>query len=300
MNIFDTARNAWRAFTTDDLATMGGGSGPVTSADREIATVTYRVKTAFSGASVGDIVTSTRVLDVAGGTATQVGATIWYNESTAAALSGTPVAANLETAGGAPGLTDAQLRAAALPVSAAALPLPAGASTAALQGTANTSLANIDGKTPALSGGKVPVTDPTALPLPAGASTAALQGTANTSLANIDGKTPALAGGMVPVRDVLSKAWEPVAGSTQSLAVTTASSAAQAITAGEVIRFSNAGTNPIAVAFGTAGVVAVAATAMDVMPGTAESFTVPAGTTHFAAIMASGSGTLKWTRGTGV
>ena len=258
MNIFDTARNAWRAFTTDDLATMGGGSGPVTSADREIATVTYRVKTAFSGASVGDIVTSTRVLDVAGGTATQVGATIWYNESTAAALSGTPVAANLETAGGTPGLTDAQLRAAALPVSAAALPLPAGASTAALQGTAN------------------------------------------TSLANIDGKTPALAGGMVPVRDVLSKAWEPVAGSTQSLAVTTASSAARAITVGEVIRFSNAGTNPIAVAFGAAGVVAVAATAMDVMPGTAESFTVPAGTTHFAAIMASGSGTLKWTRGTGV
>ena len=154
MNIFDTARNAWRAFTTDDLATMGGGSGPVTSADREIATVTYRVKTAFSGASVGDIVTSTRVLDVAGGTATQVGATIWYNESTAAALSGTPVAANLETAGGTPGLTDAQLRAAALPVSAAALPLPAGASTAALQGTANTSLANIDGKTPVLRSGR--------------------------------------------------------------------------------------------------------------------------------------------------
>lgn len=61
------------------------------------------------------------------------------------------------------GLTDAQLRASAVPtslvsttvtntvaVSAAALPLPAGASTSALQSTANTSLNSIDTKTPAL------------------------------------------------------------------------------------------------------------------------------------------------------
>lgn len=39
-------------------------------------------------------------------------------------------------------------------------PLPAGISTAALQTTGNASLASIDGKTPALVGGAVPVTDP--------------------------------------------------------------------------------------------------------------------------------------------
>lgn len=53
-------------------------------------------------------------------------------------------------------LTDTELRATALPVSASALPLPSGASTAAAQGTANASLASIDGKTPALVSGRVP------------------------------------------------------------------------------------------------------------------------------------------------
>jgi hypothetical protein len=47
-------------------------------------------------------------------------------------------------------LTDAQLRAAAVPVSAASLPLPTGAATSALQTTGNTSVGNIDTKTPAL------------------------------------------------------------------------------------------------------------------------------------------------------
>lgn len=47
-------------------------------------------------------------------------------------------------------------------------------------------LASIDSKTPALQGGKVPVTDPTSLPLPTGASTSALQTTGNNSLASID------------------------------------------------------------------------------------------------------------------
>lgn len=87
-------------------------------------------------------------------------------------------------------LTDTQLRAAAVPVSgtfwqatqpvsAAALPLPSGASTSALQTTGNTSLASIDGKTPALASGRVPVdgsgvTQPvsvSSLPLPSGAAT---------------------------------------------------------------------------------------------------------------------------------
>jgi len=46
-------------------------------------------------------------------------------------------------------------------ISASALPLPVGASTSAKQDTGNTSLASLDTKTPALSGGKVPVVGPT-------------------------------------------------------------------------------------------------------------------------------------------
>jgi hypothetical protein len=66
--------------------------------------------------------------------------------------------------GGGSGLTDSQLRAAPVPVTAAALPLPTGAATAAAQTTGNTSLGSIDGKLPALSGGRIPVV------LPAGGS----------------------------------------------------------------------------------------------------------------------------------
>lgn len=70
------------------------------------------------------------------------------------------------------------------PVSAASLPLPAGASTSANQTTANASLASIDSKLTA------PITISAAsLPLPAGASTSANQVTANGSLSSIDSKT---------------------------------------------------------------------------------------------------------------
>lgn len=87
------------------------------------------------------------------------------------------------------------------PVSAAALPLPAGAATSASQGTGNTSLASIDTKTPALVSGRQPVdgsgvtqpvsgtffqaTQPVsaaALPLPTGASTEATLGSILTEL----------------------------------------------------------------------------------------------------------------------
>lgn len=116
----------------------------------------------------------------------------------------------------------------AVPVSAASLPLPSGAATAANQSTANTSLASIDGKAPALVSGRVPVdgsgvTQPVSgsvtvsgtvtasgpltdaqlrasavpvstasLPLPTGAAT-------QTTLASVDGKLPALDTGYVPV-----------------------------------------------------------------------------------------------------
>ena len=66
------------------------------------------------------------------------------------------------------------------PVSAASLPLPSGASTAANQATGNTALADIKSAvegTLAISA--------SALPLPSGAATSALQTTANTDLASI-------------------------------------------------------------------------------------------------------------------
>lgn len=152
-------------------------------------------------------------------------------------------------------LTDTQLRATALPVSAASLPLPSGAATAAAQTTGNASLSSIDGKLPVLSGGAVPVTggltdtqlrasavsvSASTLPLPTGAATestlsalnakipaspatdrttaaapfavrvsdgsafvavatSTAQATGNASLSSIDSKTPALSGGSVPV-----------------------------------------------------------------------------------------------------
>lgn len=102
-------------------------------------------------------------------------------------------------------LTDTALRAAPVLVDASGATVPVsiagtvtvtnpsptlatGAATSAKQDTGNTSLVSIDGKIPALSGGKVPVTDPTALPLPSGAATAAKQpalGTAGTASADV-------------------------------------------------------------------------------------------------------------------
>lgn len=115
-------------------------------------------------------------------------------------------------------LTDVQLRASAVPVSAASLPLPAGAATSALQTTGNTSVSSIDTKTPALGQALMASSSPVViasnqsavpvsgtvtanagtgtmavsaatLPLPSGASTSALQTTGNSSLSSIDTKT---------------------------------------------------------------------------------------------------------------
>lgn len=95
--------------------------------------------------------------------------------------------------------------------------------------------------------------------------------------------------------------FEPTAGSTVSHSVSTTALAAVACTAGSVIRFGNSGALPIGIRFGASDVAAVitAPTSMDIMPGTAEVFTVPPGVTHWSAIMASGSGTLKTTFGVG-
>ena len=100
-----------------DVVDLGGGS----STDRELVVTTYRVKTAFTGASVGDTITATQIIDVSGAPSTV--STIWRNQTTAADLASVPSAASLELVG-SQALTDAQLR-------ASALPLPSGASTEA-------------------------------------------------------------------------------------------------------------------------------------------------------------------------
>ena len=95
--------------------TGGGGGGGGSSVDRELVVSTFRCKTAFSGASVGDTITATQVIDVSGVTPTTV-SVIWRNQNTAADLASTPSAANLELVGST-ALTDAQLRAAPIKVS---------------------------------------------------------------------------------------------------------------------------------------------------------------------------------------
>lgn len=103
-------------------------------------------------------------------------------------------------------LTDTQLRATAVPVSAAALPLPSGAATSGLQTTGNTSLASIDGKFGSLGqkamAGSAPVvlaSDQSALPvtvaslpLPSGAAT-------ESTLSTLNGKVTACNTGAVVV-----------------------------------------------------------------------------------------------------
>jgi hypothetical protein len=118
-------------------------------------------------------------------------------------------------------------------VSAASLPLPAGAATSANQTTANSSLSSIDGKLPSPVSGKVPVdgssvTQPVSaasLPLPAGAATSANQTTANSSLSSIDGKLPSPVSGRVPVDG--SSVTQPVSAASLPLPAGAATSANQ-------------------------------------------------------------------------
>lgn len=79
------------------------------STDREVAGYAYRVKTAFAGAAVGNLVIALVVLNVSTGSPAFEGQ-VWFNSSTASALVGTPDPANLEAIG-LSGLTAAQLAA---------------------------------------------------------------------------------------------------------------------------------------------------------------------------------------------
>lgn len=94
----------------DALGAMASG-GP----DRELVVTTYIVKTAFAGASLGDTVTCTQVIDVSGAPSTV--STIWRNQTSGADFGAVPLAANL-TLLSSTALTDIQLRAAAIAVTA--------------------------------------------------------------------------------------------------------------------------------------------------------------------------------------
>ena len=86
----------------------------VSGLDRELVVSTYRVKTAFTGASIGDTITATQIIDVSGTPSTV--STVWRNQTTAVDLAGAPLITNLELVG-SNALTNSELRATAVPVS---------------------------------------------------------------------------------------------------------------------------------------------------------------------------------------
>jgi hypothetical protein len=97
-----------------------------------------------------------------------------------------------------------------------------------------------------------------------------------------------------------TRAFQPTLATGGSLPLVAATtSAAQAVTAGTVIRYGNSTSAPIIIEFGTSsGVVATANGAIEIMPGTSEAIMVPSGATYFAAYCAQAA-TLKWIVGTG-
>lgn len=131
----------------------------VSGVDYEFNSVQRKATIAGTGYSINDKIQELQIINMALGTLVN---TIWINKTTDAIIS-TPTFSNL--------IIDDTY-----------------ASTA-LQTTGNASLSSIDTKTPALVGGKVPVSDPTALPLPSGASTSAKQDIGNASVASLDTKS---------------------------------------------------------------------------------------------------------------
>ena len=90
-----------------------GGSGSGSTVDRELVTVIYTCKNAFTGASVGDVITSTQIIDVI---AQSTVSTIWRNQTTNTDLASIPSNSDLSLLASNIGLTDAQLRASAINV----------------------------------------------------------------------------------------------------------------------------------------------------------------------------------------
>lgn len=188
-------------------------------------------------------------------------------------------------------LTDNQLRAAAVPVSVGSLPLPAGAAS-------DSTLTSISTATGGQTSNPAPADGMGDYGLIAGIKRGLLNWAALLS------RLPASLGGKGAAASLPTVAtpFEPVAGSTISYSCSTTALAAVACTPGTVLRFGVAGSAAIGIRFGNSSAVSAAitaATAMDIMPGTAEAITVPADASHWSAIMSSGTGTLKVTLGAG-
>lgn len=81
---------------------------------RIAVTTTYVVTTNFLGGGLNDVLTCTQLIDASGETPTTL-ATLWRNHTTTANLAGAPDPANISLLG-SKALTDAQLRAAPVPV----------------------------------------------------------------------------------------------------------------------------------------------------------------------------------------
>jgi hypothetical protein len=127
------------------------------------------------------------------------------------------------------------------PVSATALPLPAGAATDSTLGAVGMVVSALTKPT------DTQLVSAAALPLPAGAATATNQATGNSSVASIDSKTPALAGGKVPVDG--SGVTQPVSAASLPLPAGAATSANQAaLVSGRVPVDPSGVTSPISAA----------------------------------------------------
>lgn len=116
--IYEAPMGAKRVFkdmgdgTHAEVVAIAGGNGEG-NVDRELVVTTYFCKLAFTGASEGDTITSTQIIDVSGAPSTV--STVWRNHTTAIDLTGAPSAATLALVG-SQALTDAQLRATAVSV----------------------------------------------------------------------------------------------------------------------------------------------------------------------------------------
>jgi len=68
------------------------------ASSRHLIIMRYTAKNAFTGASVGDVITQTQILDVTTNTPVSVGV-VWRNQTTASDLASAPAIANLTFVG---------------------------------------------------------------------------------------------------------------------------------------------------------------------------------------------------------
>lgn len=143
--------------------------------DRELVVSTYVAKANFVGAAAGDTITATQIIDVSTTPPATI-STVWRNQSAAADLVGAPAGASL-TLIGSSALTDAQMRAAPVPVSMAAVPLAADAATDAGLAAIHDALGE-----PLQQGGPVQIVDGALVTLGAKSDLAATSDTGSATL----------------------------------------------------------------------------------------------------------------------